>query len=297
MADDSAVGVRPNWVGDELFPFQSRFVELDGHVIHYVDEGSGPVLLMLHGNPTWSFMYRQVIMSLRDRFRCIAFDHPGFGLSTAAAGYGHMPDDHAAVAVAFLDHLGLSDLTLLLHDWGGPIGLRAAEQRPELFSRLVIANTWGWPLNGDFRVELAARLIGGPVGRELTRRSHHALSMMMQAGHRRRRLSPEELTHYCNALPSARRRQAAAVLPEAIIGRRDFFATVERNLIVLEHLPVLIIWADADVALGDKERRRWESTFPDHSTVVLHGAGHFVPSDAPDEYSAAVAGWYNAPRP
>jgi haloalkane dehalogenase len=74
MADTKMPAGRPAWVDAELFPFQSRFVNIDGHTVHYVDEGSGPTLLLLHGNPTWSFVYRDVIRTLRDEFRCIALD-------------------------------------------------------------------------------------------------------------------------------------------------------------------------------------------------------------------------------
>ena len=109
---------RPAWVDDELFPFESRFVELDGNVVHYVDEGSGPILLMLHGNPVWSFVYREVIAALRDRFRCIALDFPGFGLSTGAPGYGYRARDHADLLVSFLDRQDLSQLTLVGHGIG-----------------------------------------------------------------------------------------------------------------------------------------------------------------------------------
>ncbi|TMC47444.1 MAG: alpha/beta fold hydrolase [Chloroflexi bacterium] len=82
---------RPAWVDAELFHFQSRFVNIDGHTVHYVDEGSGPTLLLLHGNPTWSFVCRDVIRTLRDEFRCIALDNPGFGLSTARPRAGIEP--------------------------------------------------------------------------------------------------------------------------------------------------------------------------------------------------------------
>lgn len=91
MAATQPGGERPAWVDDELFPFESRFVELDGNVVHYVDEGAGPILLMLHGNPVWSFVYRDVIVALRSRFRCIALDFPGFGLSTGAPAIGTGP--------------------------------------------------------------------------------------------------------------------------------------------------------------------------------------------------------------
>jgi haloalkane dehalogenase len=291
MADSGS----PAWVDDELFPFESHFVELDGHVVHYIDEGSGPILLMLHGNPTWSFVYRQVIGSLRDRFRCIALDYPGFGLSTAAPGYRYLPEEHAAVVVSFLDRLGLSRATLVAHDWGGPIGLHAAEQRPDKFERLVLANTWAWPMNGDLRAELASRLMGGPVGRELIRRFNLFVNALIPAGHRLRKLTAEEMAHYRKALATLDRRDASAVFARRITASRGFLADVEARLPTLTALPTLIVWGNADIAFGDKERQRWEHIFTDHHTVIVEGAGHFVQSDAPEEFAAAIRDWRTPP--
>lgn len=293
MSTQHSSGTRPSWVDADLFPFTSHFAELDGHVVHYVDEGSGPILLMLHGNPTWSFVYREVIAALRDNFRCIALDYPGFGLSVAAQGYGYHPVDHAGVVVAFLDHMALSDVTLVVHDWGGPIGLCAAEQRPELFHRLVLANTWAWPPNGELRAEMASRIMGGPVGRELIRRVNLFVNALIPAGHRRRKVSRAEMAHYRNALATRERRNACAILPGAITGSREFLASVRDHLTTLDQLPTLIVWADADMAFGDKDRQRLEAKFPNHETVIVHGAGHFVQSDAAHEMSKAIQAWSN----
>jgi haloalkane dehalogenase len=282
---------RPAWVDDELFPFDSHFVELDGHVVHYIDEGSGPILLMLHGNPTWSFVYREVISSLRDRFRCIALDHPGFGLSTAAPGYRYLPEEHAAVVVALIERLGLSHATLVAHDWGGPIGLHAAQQRPDKFERLVLANTWAWPMNGDLRAELASHLMGGPVGRELIRRFNLFVNASIPAGHRLRKPTADEMAHYRNALATPNRRAATAVLPRHITASRAFLAEIEAGLSNLASLPTLIVWGNRDIAFGDKDRERWEQIFSDHHTVVVEGAGHFVQSDAPSQFAGAIRHW------
>jgi haloalkane dehalogenase len=282
---------RPAWVDDELYPFGSRFVTIDGHTVHYVDEGSGPTLLLLHGNPTWSFVYRDVIRALRDEFRCVALDYPGFGLSSARPGYRYLPEEHAAVVVAFLDHLGLSDATLVVHDWGGPIGLYAAEQRPDTFERLVLTNTWAWPLNGELPVELASRLLGGPIGHELARRFNLFVNAMIPAGHRRRKPTADEMAHYRQALATPGRRGASAVLPRHITASRAFLAGVEARLADLASLPTLIVWGDADVAFRAKERQRWEQVFADHHTVIVEGAGHFVQSDAPEEFAAAIRDW------
>ena len=292
MATAQPVGERPAWVDDELFPFESRFVELDGNVVHYVDEGSGPILLMLHGNPVWSFVYREVIAALRDRFRCIALDFPGFGLSTGVPGYRYLAQDHAALLVSFLDRLELSQLTLVGHSWGGPFGLYAAQQRPDKFERLILSNTWAWPLNGDLSSEVFSRVMGGSVGRALVKRFNLLVDYFIPSAHKRRKLSQAEMAHYREAMPTPERRHPCAVLPGELIGAREFFTDLAGNLAALETLPTLIVWADADPIFNDKYRKRLEETFPNHTTTVLHGVGHFLQSDAPAEFSEAIETWW-----
>lgn len=286
-------GVRPAWVDDELFPFESRFVELGGNVVHYVDEGEGPVLLMLHGNPTWSFVYRQVIAELSGEFRCIALDYPGFGLSTAGPGYGFHPTDHARVVAEFVDHLDLTDVTLVAQDWGGPIGLTAALDRRNRFSGLVLGNTWAWPVNGDLRFEIPSRLVGGPIGRLLIQHFDFFVNVMIPAGHRRRKLTAAELTHYRRPQATPERRTPSAVLPNDIIAARPFLTDLERGLESLADLAALLVWADADIAFRTKELHRWETLMNRHHTVVLPGAGHFLQSDAPTDFANAITTWWS----
>lgn len=285
-------GVRPDWVDDDLFPFESRFVEVDGTVVHYVDEGSGPTLLMLHGNPVWSFVYREVITALRGRFRCIAVDFPGFGLSTGALGFGYRARDHAELLVSFLDHLDLRGLTLVGHSWGGPIGLHAAVHRPDRFERLVLSNTWAWPLNGDPSSEVFSRGMGNPLGRALVRRFDLLGKYFIPAAHKRRRLSQAELAHYALATPTPASRHAAAVLPGELVGAREFFTGLEARVGDLAALPTLILWADSDPIFTGKYLQRLEAAFPGHTTTVLHGVGHFAQSDAPGEFSDAIVDWW-----
>jgi haloalkane dehalogenase len=291
------VGARPGWLDDELYPFRSRFVEIDGHLVHYVDEGTGPVLLMLHGNPTWSFVYRGVITALRDRFRCVAPDYPGFGLSAAAPDYGHRPADHATVIAKLVDHLDLSDITLVVQDWGGPIGFCVAEQRPAAFAGLVVGNSWAWPVNGDPHFEIFSWVMGGPVGQRLIGRFNLFVNAMIPAGHRRRKLSATEMAHYRQPLATPARRHATAVFPRELVTSRDFLTTIEAGLPAVAHLPALIVWADRDIAFRRTERERWESLLSNHSTVILHGAGHYLQSDAPDEFAAAIGDWHHALQP
>lgn len=292
MTDTARTTGRPAWIDDELFPFESRFVDLDGHKIHYVDEGSGPTLLLLHGNPTWSFVYRDVIRALREEFRCVAVDHPGFGLSTGRPGYRYLPEEHAEVLTEVVDALELTRVTLVAQDWGGPIGLATVQRRPEVFDALVLANTWAWPITGDRHFEVFSHLMGGPLGRALIRHANLFVNAMIPAGHRLRKPSTTEMAHYRRALPTPERREASAVLPRRITASRAFLTEVEAGLAELCSLPALIVWGDSDLAFRAKERERWEQLFPDHRTVVVEGAGHFVQSDAPEQFSAAIRAWH-----
>lgn len=289
----SGTAARPAWVDDELFPFESRFLEMGGNVVHYVDEGRGPVLLMLHGNPTWSFVYRDVITELSGSFRCIALDYPGFGLSTPAPEYQFHPGDHARVVGEFIDRLDLRDVTLVAQDWGGPIGLSAVLQHRDRFSGLVVGNTWAWPVNGDLHFEVFSRLMGGMVGRQLIQHFNFFVNVMVPAGHRRRRVTAREMAHYRQALPTPQRRMPSAIFPQDITAARTFLADLERGLTSLADLPTLIIWGDADIAFRAKERRRWESVLPRHHTVVLAAAGHYLQSDAPTDFANAIIAWWD----
>ncbi|QIS11678.1 alpha/beta fold hydrolase [Nocardia arthritidis] len=290
MADTTS-SVRPDWVDDTLFPFESRFVDIDGHTVHYVDEGSGPTLLLLHGNPTWSFLWRDVIRALRDDFRCVAMDYPGFGLSAAKPGYRYLPEEHADVVTGFVDKLGLEGVTLVGQDWGALIGLAAAERRPSVFDRLVLADTWAWPVNGVLHFEYFSRIFGGPLGRFLAQRLNFIVNVFIPLGHRRRKPTAAEMAHYRRAMDTPERRKASAVFPRQVLISRAFFAELEAGLADLAHLPTLIVWGDADIAFRPQERKRLEATFPKHQTVIVEGAGTYVESDAPEEFVAAIRDW------
>ncbi|GAA5057698.1 alpha/beta fold hydrolase [Nocardia callitridis] len=295
MADTTA-SVRPAWVDDTLFPFESHFLDIDGHTVHYVDEGSGPTLFLLHGNPTWSFLWREVISALRDDFRCVALDYPGFGLSTPKPGYRYFPEEHADVVTAFVDALGLTEATLVGQDWGGMIGLAAVQRRPDVFDRLVLVNTWAWPVNGDLHFEAFSRIVGSAPMRLLVRRLNLLVNAFLPNGHKRRKPTAAEMTHYRKALGTPERRQASAVLPQRVLGSRAFFTEVQAGLAKIAHLPTLIVWGDADIAMRAQDRERLEATFPEHKTVIVKGASLYVESDAPEEFVAAIREWTGTQR-
>lgn len=281
---------RPEWIPAELYPFESRFADVAGSRVHYIDEGEGPTLLLLHGNPTWSFLYREIVAGLRDRFRCIAVDHPGFGLSSPAPGYGFTPAEHAKVLEAFIAELDLTDVTMMVQDWGGPIGFAAATREPDRFSGFVIGNTWAWP-KSDPGTQVFSRFLGGPIGGYLITRRNLFVERIIPAGVRLKKLSKPVMDAYRGPFPTPQSRRPVHVFPHEILASRPFLAEVERGLPALADRRALLVWPTRDVAFRVTERRRWESAFPDHRTVMLEGAGHYIQEDAPAEIVAAIRDW------
>ena len=281
-------GIRPDWVDDDLFPFESRFVEIDGHTLHYVDEGSGPTLLLLHGNPAWSFLYRHLIADLRADYRCVAVDLPGFGLSSARPGFSFRPKEHSEAVEGFADHLGLEGVTMMVQDWAGPIGLGLAGRRPGLASRLVIGNTWAWPVEGNRHFSRFSGIFGGPIGHFLIRRFNLFVNALVPKGHTQTKLSKAEMVHYRRPFPTPASRTPTSVFPREIIGSTAWLAEVEEGLASLRDLPTLIVWGRKDIAFRKPELARFEELFPHHRTVLLPEAGHYIQDDAPAEVVAAI---------
>ena len=287
----SAARLRPDWFRPELFPFDSRFVDIDGAGVHYVDEGTGPTLLLLHGNPTWSFLYRHVIAGLRDRFRCVALDYPGFGLSTAPAGYRFTVADHRDVVAGFIEALDLTDYTIMVQDWGGPIGLSAALDAPHRLASLVVGNTWAWPKADPMTVAFSV-LLGQLPGELLVRRLGVFTNVLVPRGRGRSRLSDGEMAMYRGPHPTPASRLPVQTFARQILEARPLLADLERRLAVLADRPALLLWATGDPAFGGRELGRFQQLLPRAETVLLRGAGHFFQDDVPDEVVAAIEGWY-----
>jgi haloalkane dehalogenase len=134
-SDVAGVNRSLDWVDRNEYPFRSHYLSTEHGDLHYVDEGSGEVILFVHGNPTWSFMYRHLIKGLSAGFRCVAPDHIGFGLSDKPFDVSYLPQFHAENLERFIDRRGLKDITLVIHDWGGAIGMSYALNHPENVKR------------------------------------------------------------------------------------------------------------------------------------------------------------------
>ncbi|WP_223642908.1 alpha/beta fold hydrolase [Corallococcus sp. EGB] len=275
----------------------SRFVTLPGGArIHYVDEGQGETLLFLHGNPAWSYQWRELIRGLRGSYRCIALDYPGFGLSEAPVGFGFTPREQSLVVEAFVEQLQLRDVTLVMQDWGGPIGLGFAGRRPELVKRMVLGSTWAWPTSTGEPRGIFSVIAGGPVGEFLQLNFNGFASFGIQNGVTRE-LPTDVLEAYLRPFVPLERRGIAAFYPGQITAATAYFQEVEAGLPRLADKDALLFWAHLDQGFPRRDTEHFEKIFPKHRTVELPNANHFFFEDTAEQVVAEVRAFMPAARP
>jgi len=280
----------PPWLDRSQYPFAAHSMGLTDGTVHYVDEGTGEVLLFVHGTPTWSYEFRHLIKVLAKRYRCIAVDHLGFGLSGRPAGFAYSPEAHAAVLREFVDRLGLDRFTLVVHDFGGPIGLPLALDRPSRVARVIMMNTWAWPLDDDPRMAKGARLIGGAIGRMLYRYANASLKLIMPSAYGdKKKLTPAIHAHYLNVFSDRDARVLVLhALAKSLLGSRAHYQSLLDRIGSLRQMPVLIIWGMKDTAFQPYQLARWRALVANAVVVEVPGAGHWPHEEEPAAVVAAI---------
>lgn len=264
----------------------------DGEV-HYVDVGSGPPILFVHGTPTNSFEYRHLIAALSQRFRCIAPDHLGFGQSARPRSFAYTPEAHAAVLKEFVERIGLTDYTLVVHDFGGPIGLPLITDHPSHsphVRRLILMNTWAWPLDDDPKMARGARFIGGAIGRFLYRYANASLRLIMPSAYGdRKKLTKQIHRQYLDVF---RDRDARVLvlhaLAKSLLGSRAHYQSLLDRIERLRTIPVQIIWGMKDSAFQPYQLERWRRLLPDAQVETIDGAGHWPHEEEPARVIEAI---------
>ncbi len=274
-----------------LYPFESHRFDLDGLSMHYLDEGAGPPVVMVHGNPTWSFYYRRLVTALSPTHRCIVPDHIGMGLSD-------MPgDDRYEYTLArrvddlerLLDHLALdAPVTLIVHDWGGMIGLAWAARHPERVARLVIMNTAAFPLPADRRFHAPLRLTRTPLGGLLVRRFNAFAVAASRLCVTRRPMPPEIRDAYTAPYDSWEHRIGTLRFVQDIpLGPEDpgyaIVAATRDALPRFRATPTLILWGERDFVFDAPFLREWRAHLPEARVVRFPSCGHYVLEDAHEE--------------
>jgi len=274
-----------------LYPFQSHFLNLDGLRYHYLDEGQGEPIVMLHGNPTWSFYFRNMVRGLSSEYRCIVPDHMGCGLSDKPGTdrYGYRLEDRVADLEKLVSHLALGPkINLMVHDWGGMIGMVFALRRPERIHRLIITNTAGFfppehkglPLRLWLIRHLRPLAVPAVLGLNLFARS--ALYMAP-----RKPLSPAVKAGLIAPYDSPRHRIATLKFVQDIPVSKgdssyDLVKWVDERLHRLARLPILLLWGRHDFVFDTDYLAEWRRRFPQAESRLFSEGGHYLLEDQPE---------------
>jgi cis-3-alkyl-4-acyloxetan-2-one decarboxylase len=286
---------------DGTFPFAPHYFRVNGFDMHYVDEGEGETLLFLHGDPTWGYLWRKIVGPLSGKFRCVAPDQMGMGKS----GNPREPDPyrlrhHAANLEGLLLGLDLRDVTLVLHDWGGPVGLDVATRHRGRIKRLVLMNTWAfapWP--------------GGPLPKllEIIRSARGEKFVLEKNGYvepalkgttfHSEKITPAVLAAYRAPFPTAESRLALLCWSRDIpmeVSDPSYtdMKRIEGALPEFGDIPTLLIWGMRDPVLPPPVLKMWQERLPNAATVEIEDASHFLQEDAPERIVAAIENFLKA---
>lgn len=247
-------------------------------------KGQGDPIVFVHGNPAWSFLFRKLIKEFSGTNRLIAPDMIGFGLSDKPAAWSSMPREHAKIPWLFLESVPLEHITMVVGDWGGPIGLSDAISHLETSNNIVITTTWLWSVRSDWYYQAFSTFTEGPVGRWLIlNRNFFADTIVRSLFYDKSRLTPAIHAQYLMPLSKPDERKGSWVFPGQIVGSSDWLQSLwdQRDVVSRKNVPVA--WGMKDIAFREKELRTWMDAFPWARVVRFEDAGNFIAEEKPDE--------------
>lgn len=271
---------------EQEYPFTPRSLTINGEKYHYVDEGEGPVILFVHGNPTWSFAWRNLIRPLRNQFRCIAVDHMGCGLSDKPQNYDYSLTQHISNLQTLVETLNLNDITLVAHDWGGAIGSGVAGRLPERFRRLVLMNTAAFRSQRiPLRIAVCRTPVLGSIGlRGLNLFSVAALTMAVNQAHPLPKIVKQGYLAPYNSW--ANRIAVDRFVKDIPLNSRhpsySQLEQVEKNLSRLQDKPVLLPWGMKDWCFSPHFLKQFQTFFPQAEVRAYEQSGHYLFEEQPE---------------
>lgn len=279
----------PNELRTE-YPFHSHFLKLDNdHQLHYVDEGHGEVIVMLHGNPTWSFFYRNLIKDLSKNFRVIVPDHMGCGLSSRDENYDYSLKNHIKNTEKLLEHLKIQNFSLIVHDWGGAIGLGVAVNNPARVKNIVAMNTAAFTSEQiPFRINILRNKVGEMFIRSFNGFAYPATFMAVN------KKMPEIIkkgfllpyNNYKNRIATAK-----FVLDIPMNKEHPSYKTLKNIEDNLKNVKsnVMLLWGEKDFCFDMNFFQKWKSFFPNAEAISYKSASHYLLEDEYDSISKNIS--------
>lgn len=276
------------WLDTSEYPFSPNFFEINGQKMHYVDEGQGEILLFVHGTPSWSFDFRKIIKNLSSHYRCIAIDHIGFGLSDKPKNYVYSTQNRSKTLEKFILAQNLSQITLIVHDFGGPIGLDVAMKHPERFKKFVILNSWLWSSATDPDFIKLKGILKSPLLPLLYRYFNFSPRFLLSRSFGNKKISKHILRHYTEPFPNKSSRNGPLAFARSLLNDQEWFEELWNNKHTISEKTSLFIWGMKDPILKPHYLEKFISGFPNSMTIKLDTCGHFPQEEEPEKVSKAI---------
>lgn len=287
---------KTTWLDREIYPFTSHYFNVNGEHLHFIDEGKGEIILFVHGTPSWSFDFRHLIKALRSKFRCVAIDHIGFGLSSKPREYDYSTLNHANTLEKFIKDRGLKSITLVAHDFGGPIGLSVAIKNPTLFKRLIILNSWLWSSELEPEFIKFKQILKSPLLPILYRYFNFSPAYLLPKSYGDRKIDKRTLQFYTRPFPNSKERFGPLAFAKSLLNDQAWFEDLWNNRKSISALPTLLIWGLKDPFVTEKYLRKFEEGFSDCEVIEIQGCGHFPQEEQPDHVLSGITKFLSAPR-
>lgn len=277
-----------HWLDKSEYPFNSKYFDINGQQLHYIDEGKGETLLFVHGTPSWSFDYRNVIKKLQENYRCVAIDHIGFGLSDKPEHYDYSTQNHSRTLEKFVLEKQLSDITLIVHDFGGPIGLNFAIQHPEKIKNLVILNSWLWSSENDPDYIKLKKVLKSPILPFLYRYLNFSPKFILPQSFGDKKLQKRLLKQYTKPFADKTQRNGALAFANSLLNDQKWFEELWNKRSVISDKPTLFIWGMKDLVIKPHNLDKFQKGFINSKTVQLDTSGHFPQEEQPEKIISAI---------
>ncbi len=258
--------------------------------MHYVDEGEGPVIVMVHGTPVWSFLYRNLIKILRKKYRCIAMDMIGFGLSDKPKNWSYKPRAHAANFEALMEHLNLKDVTLLVHDFGTPIGFAYAIKHPDKIKSIVMLNSWTWSLSKHQNFTGTSKYLVGPLGKFLHSKLNLSTHELIDELFQDEKKMPDPIRqHYIKALGGPNDNVGTLTCARELVGVTHWYDELWKARKKIQDIPTLILWGEQDKLIHKEALQSWKKFFHESYVIPFEKCGHFLQEESAEEIANYVS--------
>jgi pimeloyl-ACP methyl ester carboxylesterase len=277
-----------HWLDTLEYPFQSNYFDINGHKLHYIDEGHGETILFVHGTPSWSFDYRNIIKKLKTDYRCIAIDHIGFGLSDKPEHYNYSTQNHSKTLERFVLERQLDNITLAVHDFGSAIGLNFAIRHPEKIKNLVILNSWLWSSKTDPDFIKLSKILKSPLMPFLYRYLNFSSKFVLPKSFGDHKLSNHLLKQYTQPFAGKTQRNGALAFAKSLLNDQDWFQELWDKRQAISDKPTLFIWGMKDPVIKPHYLDKFQNGFINSNTVQLETCGHFPQEEQPEMVTKSI---------